>query len=56
MEYTINSTCANSGRSLEINVDSDLNIGQVTDGARPMYSMALMDTEKMREKSIIDVF
>ena len=41
---------------MEISVDSDLNIGRVTEGADPMYSMALMDTETMKEKSIIDVF
>ena len=56
LEYTIHSSCANSGRLIEIEVDSDLNIGRVTDGARPMYSMALMDTETMTEKSIVDVF
>ena len=56
LEYTIQSSCANSGRPMEIAIDSDLNIGQVTEGARPMYSMALIDTEKMKEKSIIDVF
>ena len=56
LEYTIHSACANSGRPIEIAVDSDLNIGQVTEGARPMYSMALMNTETMTEKSIIDVF
>ena len=41
---------------MEIAVDSDLTIGRVTDGADPMYSMALVDTEKMKEKSIVDVF
>jgi len=56
LQYTIHSKCSNSGRTIEIVVDSDLNIGSVTDGATPMYSMALVDTEKMREKSIIDVF
>jgi hypothetical protein len=56
LEYTIHSACANSGRTIEIEVDSELNIGRVTDGARPMYSMAIMNTETMTEKSIIDVF
>jgi hypothetical protein len=49
-------TCASSGRPIEIGMDSDLNIRTVTQGATPMYSMTLMDTETMKEKSIIDVF
>ena len=56
LEYTINSRCANSGKPLEIGIDSDLNIRTMTQGAAPMYSMALIDTERMKEKSIIDVF
>ena len=56
LEYTIHSSCSNSGRPIEIDIDSDLNISRVTAGASPMYSMALIDTEKMKEKSIIDVF
>jgi len=56
LEYTIHSTCSNSGRPIEIGIDSDLTIGRVTDGASPMYSMALMNTDTMKEKSIIDIF
>lgn len=56
LEYTIRSTCASSGRPIEIGIDSDLNVRTVTQGAAPMYSMTLMDTERMKEKSIIDVF
>jgi len=56
LEYTIHSSCSNSGRPIEIVIDSDLNISSMTQGSTPFYSMALMDTEKMKEKSIIDVF
>jgi hypothetical protein len=56
LEYTISSRCSNSGRPIEIDIDSDMNISRVTEGASLMYSMALIDTEKMKEKSIIDVF
>jgi hypothetical protein len=56
LEYTIRSNCASSGRPIEIGVDSDLNIRTMTQGAAPMYSMALINTERMKEKSIIDVF
>lgn len=56
LEYTIYSNCSNTGRPIEIAIDSDLNIGRVTDGASPMYSMALINSETMKEKSIIDIF
>jgi len=56
LEYTIHSRCASSGKPLEIGIDSDLNISSMTVGAAPMYSMALMNTDKMKERSIIDVF
>jgi hypothetical protein len=56
LEYTIHSRCASSGKPLEISIDSDLNISSITEGAAPMYSMALVNTEKMKGKNIIDVF
>jgi hypothetical protein len=33
-----------------------MNITGMTEGAEPMYSMALLNTDKMKEKSIVDVF
>lgn len=56
LTFTINTKCANSGREIEIRLDCDLNITAMTEGADPMYSMALINTDKMKEKSIVDVF
>jgi len=56
LTYTIDTTCANSGRSIKIELDSDLNITGMTDGASPMYCLVLINTDKMKEQSIVDIF
>jgi hypothetical protein len=56
LTYTIDTTCANSGRSIKIELDSELNITAITEGASPMFCLVLMNTDKMKEKSIVDVF
>ena len=54
--YTIDTTCVNSGRAIKIELDSELNITGMTEGASPMYCLVLINTNKMKETSIIDVF
>ena len=56
LTFTINTQCANSGKKIQIEIDSELNITGMTEGADPMYSMALINTVKMKEMSIVDVF
>jgi hypothetical protein len=56
LTFTINSKCANSGKKIRIELDSELNITGMTKGADPMYSMALINTDKMKEISIVDIF
>jgi hypothetical protein len=56
LTFTINTECANSAKKIQIEVDSDLNITGMTEGATPMYSMALINTDKMKELSIVDIF
>ena len=56
LTFTINTKCANSGKEIQIDLDSEMNITSMTAGAEPMYSMALINTDKMKEKSIVDVF
>jgi hypothetical protein len=56
LTFTINTKCANSGKEIQIDLDSEMNITSMTEGAEPMYSMALINTDKMKEKSIVDVF
>ena len=54
--FTVNSECANSGKPMEIELDSDLNIINVDEGSEPMYCIAIMDTAKTKEPSIVDIF
>jgi hypothetical protein len=54
--FTIESKCANSGKQIRIELDSELNITGMTEGCEPMYSMALINTDRMKETSIVDVF
>ncbi|MDM8525224.1 hypothetical protein QUF80_17775 [Desulfococcaceae bacterium HSG8] len=56
LSFTIHSKCANSGRQIEIEVDSELNITSVADGSDPMFCLALMNTAKTKEPSIVDIF
>ena len=56
LTFTIHTECANSGRQIEIKLDSELNITSMTESADPMYSMALINTDKMKEASIVDTF
>jgi hypothetical protein len=56
LDFTIHSKCANSGKPIRIELDSDLNINSMTEGSDPMYSMALINSDRMKELSIIDVF
>ena len=54
--FTVNSECANSGKPVKIELDSDLNIISVGEGSEPMYCVALMNTAKTKEPSIVDIF
>ncbi len=54
--FTVNSECANSGKPMKIELDGDLNIISVDEGSEPMYCITLMDTAKIKEPSIVDIF
>jgi hypothetical protein len=56
LTYTIDTKCANSGRSIKIELDHELNILGMTKEANPMYCLVLINTDKMKEPSIIDLF
>ena len=56
LAFTINTECANSGRQIEIELDSNLNIAEMTEGAEPFITMTLFNSERMKEKSIVDIF
>jgi hypothetical protein len=54
--FTVNSECASSGRPIKIELDSNLNITNVDEGSEPMFCVALMNTAKTKEPSIVDIF
>ena len=56
LTFTINTKCANSGKKIQIELDSELNITGMTEGADPVISMALINTDKMKEISIVNIF
>jgi len=56
LSFTIQAKCANSGRQIEIALDSELNISNVTDGSDPMFCFPIVPLAKTRSPSIVDVF
>jgi len=56
LAFTIQAKCANSGRQIEIALDSELNITNVTDGSDPMFCLPLVPLAKTKNPSIVDVF
>jgi hypothetical protein len=56
LSFTIRAECANSGRQIEIALDSELNIKNVTDGSDPMFCLPIVPLANTKELSIVDVF
>lgn len=56
LSFAVNSECANSGRPIKFELDSDLNVASIDDGSEPMFCVALIDIAKIREPSILDIF
>ncbi len=56
MSFVIESQCAYSGRSLRIEIDSDLKLHSVNAGAEPFIFVPSIDLGNIEEASIIDVF
>jgi hypothetical protein len=53
---TIESECANSGKPIKIELDSDLNIKYVAEGSAPMICQPLVNFIETKEPSIVDIF
>lgn len=56
LSFTIQSECANSGRKIEIALDSELNITKIPEGSYPMLCVALVSLLKTKRPSIVDIF
>jgi hypothetical protein len=56
LSFTIQAECANSGRQIEIALDSELNISSVTGGSNPMFCAAIVPLAETKQPSIVDIF
>jgi hypothetical protein len=56
LSFTIQAVCGNSGREMEILLDSELNIKKVTDGSDPMFCLPIVPLANTKEPSIVDIF
>ena len=56
LSFTIEAQCANSGRQIEIALDSDLKINHVPDGSDPMFCLPIIPLSNIKEPSIVNVF
>ncbi len=48
--------CGHCGRPIEIEIDSELRLKVLSQGARPLISAPLVNLRKTKEPSIIDIF
>jgi len=53
---TIDTECANSGKPIRIEIDSDLNIRCVDDGSDPMICVPKVNVFEAKEPGIVDIF
>jgi hypothetical protein len=56
LSFTVQAECANSGRPIEIALDSELNINKVTLGSDPMFCLPIVTLANTKEPSIVDIF
>ena len=56
LSFTIQTRCANSGRPIEIDLDSEMDISRVTDGSDPMFCLPIVSLAKTKRPSIVDIF
>ena len=53
---TIDTQCANSGKSIRIQFDSDLNLQHVEEGSEPLICAPKVNLVETKEPSIVDIF
>ena len=53
---TIDSNCANSGKPIKIEFDSDLNVLYVEEDSDPMICVPKVNLLETKEPSIVDIF
>ena len=56
LDFLITSKCVYSGRTLHIEMDSDLNYTVQEPDARPLVSMPMVDFSTLKDPSITDAY
>jgi hypothetical protein len=56
LDFLIESTCAQSGQSIQIEIDGKLNYRVRQPDAKPIVFVPLVDIEKLDDPNIIDAF
>ncbi len=56
LSFVVETGCANSGRPIQIEIDSELNYRVVQEQADPRIFIPLIDVDKLDDPSIIDAF
>jgi hypothetical protein len=56
LDCIISSKCARSGRTLHIEIDSDLNYAVQEPDAKPLISMLMVNFSTLKDPSIIDAY
>jgi hypothetical protein len=56
LDFLIETTCAQSGQPIQIEIDGELAYRVRQEGADPVIFVPLMNVDKLDDPSIIDVF
>jgi hypothetical protein len=56
LSFTLESACAQSGRSIQIEIDGELNYRVLRGDAEPLLFVPLVDVDRLKDPSIIDAF
>ena len=56
ISFEIETSCAHCGRAIRIEIDSELHIHKVEEGASPLVFVPMVDFDKLQDPSIIDAF
>jgi hypothetical protein len=56
LSFHIKTVCGHCGKSLHLEIDSQLNYSVVEEGAAPLVYAPMLDVNKLEDPSIIDGF
>jgi hypothetical protein len=56
LTLTVNTECAHCARSIQLQIDGNLNTTVLPEGATPIVFVPLVDVARLDDQSIIDAF